>query len=44
MVIQTTDFLKIKQRNEKIVMLIAYDYPSAKLVEQGGFAVILVGD
>jgi 3-methyl-2-oxobutanoate hydroxymethyltransferase len=41
---QTTDFLKMKERNEKIVMLTAYDYPSAKQVEQGGVDVILVGD
>jgi 3-methyl-2-oxobutanoate hydroxymethyltransferase len=41
---QTTDFLKMKQSNEKIVMLTAYDYPSAKLAEQGGVDVILVGD
>ncbi|PGK31707.1 3-methyl-2-oxobutanoate hydroxymethyltransferase [Priestia megaterium] len=41
---QTTDFLKMKQSNEKIAMLTAYDYPSAKLAEQGGVDVILVGD
>ncbi|NRD80549.1 3-methyl-2-oxobutanoate hydroxymethyltransferase [Bacillus sp. BRMEA1] len=41
---QTTDFLKMKQNNEKIVMLTAYDYPSAKLAEQGGVDTILVGD
>ncbi|MDR7002395.1 3-methyl-2-oxobutanoate hydroxymethyltransferase [Neobacillus niacini] len=41
---KTTDFLKMKQSNEKIVMLTAYDYPSAKLAEQGGVDVILVGD
>ncbi|GHH98209.1 3-methyl-2-oxobutanoate hydroxymethyltransferase [Neobacillus kokaensis] len=41
---QTTDFLKMKEVNEKIVMLTAYDYPSAKQAEQGGVDVILVGD
>ncbi|MCD4839309.1 3-methyl-2-oxobutanoate hydroxymethyltransferase [Neobacillus sedimentimangrovi] len=41
---QTTDFLKMKEREEKIVMLTAYDYPSAKLAEQGGVDMILVGD
>lgn len=30
---RTTDFLKMKQSNEKIVMLTAYDYPTAKLAE-----------
>lgn len=41
---QTTDFLKMKQNNEKIVMLTAYDYPAAKLAEQSGVDMILVGD
>jgi 3-methyl-2-oxobutanoate hydroxymethyltransferase len=41
---QTTDFLKMKQNNEKIVMLTAYDYPGAKQAEQGGVDIILVGD
>lgn len=41
---QITDFLKMKQNNEKIVMLTAYDYPSAKLAEMGEVDVILVGD
>lgn len=41
---QTTDFLKMKENNEKIVMLTAYDFPSAKQAEQGGVDVILVGD
>lgn len=41
---QTTDFLKMKENNEKIVMLTAYDYPSAKLAERSGVDVILVGD
>ena len=41
---QTTDFLKMKEKNEKIVMLTAYDYPSAKQAEQGGVDMILVGD
>lgn len=41
---QTTDFLRMKQSNEKIVMLTAYDYPSAKQAEQGGVDLILVGD
>ncbi|MGE6376529.1 3-methyl-2-oxobutanoate hydroxymethyltransferase [Peribacillus muralis] len=38
------DFLKMKQNQEKIVMLTAYDYPSAKLAEQAGVDMILVGD
>ncbi|CRK83900.1 3-methyl-2-oxobutanoate hydroxymethyltransferase [Neobacillus massiliamazoniensis] len=41
---QTTDFSKMKESNEKIVMITAYDYPSAKLAEQSGVDMILVGD
>jgi 3-methyl-2-oxobutanoate hydroxymethyltransferase len=41
---QTTDFLKMKQQNEKIVMLTSYDYPSAKLAEECCVDMILVGD
>ncbi|AST92222.1 MULTISPECIES: 3-methyl-2-oxobutanoate hydroxymethyltransferase [Sutcliffiella] len=40
----STDFLKMKKNSEKIVMLTAYDYPSAKIAEQAGVDVILVGD
>ena len=38
------EFLKMKQKKEKIVMLTAYDYPSAKHAEQAGVDMILVGD
>ncbi|MCY9161352.1 3-methyl-2-oxobutanoate hydroxymethyltransferase [Bacillus atrophaeus] len=38
------DFLKMKKNEEPIVMLTAYDYPSAKLAEQAGVDMILVGD
>lgn len=40
----TTEFLKMKATNEKIVMLTAYDYPQAKLAEKAGVDMILVGD
>ncbi|EZP75882.1 3-methyl-2-oxobutanoate hydroxymethyltransferase [Parageobacillus genomosp. 1] len=39
-----TDFLKMKKTNEPIVMLTAYDFPSAKLAEAAGVDMILVGD
>ncbi|MDE3839376.1 3-methyl-2-oxobutanoate hydroxymethyltransferase [Bacillus methanolicus] len=41
---QTTDFIKMKTANEKIVVLTAYDYPSAKQAEKAGVDMILVGD
>ncbi len=34
----------MKERGEKIPMLTAYDYPTAKLVDQAGVPMILVGD
>jgi 3-methyl-2-oxobutanoate hydroxymethyltransferase len=34
----------MKQDGEKIVMLTAYDYPSARIAEEAGVDVILVGD
>lgn len=39
-----TDFYKMKADGEKITMLTAYDYPSAKLVSEAGVDMILVGD
>ncbi len=44
MVKTKTDFLKMKKTNEPIVMLTAYDFPSAKLAEAAGVDMILVGD
>lgn len=41
---QTTDFLKMKEMNEKIAMVTAYDFPTAKLSEESGVDIILVGD
>ncbi|MEI5907218.1 3-methyl-2-oxobutanoate hydroxymethyltransferase [Bacillus spongiae] len=41
---QTTSFLKMKENEEKISMVTAYDYPSAKLAEKAGVDLILVGD
>ena len=41
---QTTDFQKMKSEGKKIVMVTAYDYPSAKQAEQVEVDMILVGD
>lgn len=41
---QVTDFLNMKKHHEKIVMLTAYDYPSAMHAARTGVDVILVGD
>ncbi|BBH20956.1 3-methyl-2-oxobutanoate hydroxymethyltransferase [Paenibacillus baekrokdamisoli] len=39
-----TKLKKMKQSGEPISMLTAYDYPSAKLAEEAGIDIILVGD
>jgi 3-methyl-2-oxobutanoate hydroxymethyltransferase len=42
--ITTNTLLEMKVKGEKISMLTAYDYSMAKIVDQGGIDVILVGD
>jgi 3-methyl-2-oxobutanoate hydroxymethyltransferase len=42
--ITTHSLQEMKQSGEKISMLTAYDYTLAKIVDQGGIDVILVGD
>ena len=42
--VTTTTLLQKKQKGEKIVVLTAYDYPSAKLLDEAGLDVALVGD
>jgi len=40
----TASLMKMKQQGNKIAMLTAYDYPSAKIAEAAGMDVLLVGD
>ncbi|MBL0388550.1 3-methyl-2-oxobutanoate hydroxymethyltransferase [Tumebacillus sp. ITR2] len=40
----TVKLQEMKRDRQKIVMLTAYDYPTARTAEQGGIDVILVGD
>jgi 3-methyl-2-oxobutanoate hydroxymethyltransferase len=42
--VSVLDLVAMKRRGEKITMVTAYDYPSAKLVEKSGIDMILVGD
>ena len=40
----TTKLRAMKERGEKVVMLTAYDYSTAKLADQAGIPLLLVGD
>jgi 3-methyl-2-oxobutanoate hydroxymethyltransferase len=42
--ISTTQLAKMKARRERIVMVTAYDYPTACLVDEAGVDIVLVGD
>ena len=42
--VSITDLKAMKKRGERIAMITAYDYPGAKLVEEAGAPIILVGD
>jgi 3-methyl-2-oxobutanoate hydroxymethyltransferase len=44
MKVTVQDFLKKKRENKKIVMLTAYDFPFAQIVDEAGIDAILVGD
>ena len=42
--VRVTHILKKKERREKISMITAYDYTSARIADKAGFDIILVGD
>jgi len=43
-IITTQRLLEMKQNGEKIAMLTAYDFTSAKIIDEAGIDIILVGD
>ncbi len=43
-VVTTHKLLEMKEKGEKIAMLTAYDFTSAKIVDEAGIDIILVGD
>ncbi len=44
MSVSTTSLAEMKKRGEKITMVTGYDYPFARLLDQSGIDIILVGD
>jgi 3-methyl-2-oxobutanoate hydroxymethyltransferase len=42
--VTVSDIKDMKRKGQKIVMVTAYDWPTARLVEEAGIPVILVGD
>lgn len=42
--VMLTTLYKMKEKGEKIVVLTAYDYPFAKIADESGVHIILVGD
>ena len=42
--VTTRNVQEFKKKGQKFAVLTAYDYPTAKLVEEAGVPVILVGD
>ena len=42
--VRIPDFLNMKHRGEKIAMMTAYDYPTARFLDEAGFDILLVGD
>src|ERR1700751_18144 len=42
--VSAPSLLSSKQRGERLVCLTAYDYPTARIVDEAGVDIILVGD
>ncbi|MDP6605038.1 MAG: 3-methyl-2-oxobutanoate hydroxymethyltransferase [Dehalococcoidia bacterium] len=42
--VTVSDIQKMRDQGKRITMLTAYDYPTAKLAEQAGIPILLVGD
>src|SRR6476620_10649021 len=44
MPVTVRDLRTFKERGERFVMLTAYDYPTARILDEAGIPVLLVGD
>jgi 3-methyl-2-oxobutanoate hydroxymethyltransferase len=42
--VSITQIREMKQKGERICMLTAYDYSTARLIDEAGIPLILVGD
>jgi len=42
--VRIPDLINMKRRGEKIAMMTAYDHPTARILDEAGFEILLVGD
>jgi 3-methyl-2-oxobutanoate hydroxymethyltransferase len=42
--VTTAQLQEMKEKGDKITLLTAYDYPTARLLDESGIDILLVGD